>query len=34
MKKPLGAWPGVILLAGVAYWLYRTARGKRTKTLG
>ncbi len=28
MDKPLGAWPGVILLAGVAYWLYRTALGK------
>ena len=28
MEKPLGAWPGVILLAGVAYWLYRVARGK------
>ncbi len=28
LKKPLGAWPGAILLTGVAYWLYRTARGK------
>ncbi len=28
MDKPLGAWPGVILLFGVAYWLYRTASGK------
>ena len=28
MDKPLGAWPGVILLFGVAYWLYRTALGK------
>jgi len=28
MDKPLGAWPGLILLAGVAYWLYRTALGK------
>ncbi|MFC1737855.1 OPT family oligopeptide transporter [Planctomycetota bacterium] len=29
LKKPLGTWPGVILLAGIAYWLYRTAQGKR-----
>ena len=28
MDKPLGAWPGVILLFGVAYWLYRTALEK------
>jgi putative OPT family oligopeptide transporter len=28
MDKPLGAWPGVILLVGVVYWLYRTALGK------
>jgi uncharacterized oligopeptide transporter (OPT) family protein len=28
MDKPLGALPGLILLAGVAYWLYRTALGK------
>jgi putative OPT family oligopeptide transporter len=28
MDKPLGTWPGVILLAGVVYWLYRTALGK------
>jgi hypothetical protein len=28
LKKPLGAWPGIILLVGVGYWLYRTARGK------
>jgi hypothetical protein len=28
MDNPLGAWPGVILLFGVAYWLYRTALGK------
>jgi putative OPT family oligopeptide transporter len=29
LKKPLGAWPGAVLLAGIAYWLYRTARGKK-----
>jgi uncharacterized oligopeptide transporter (OPT) family protein len=34
MEKPLGAWPGVILLAGVAYWLYRTARGRIVHTKG
>ena len=28
LKRPLGAWPGIILLAGVAFWLYRTARAK------
>ena len=27
LKEPLGAWPGIILLVGVGYWLYRTARG-------
>ncbi len=32
LKKPLGAWPGVVLLVGIAYWLYRTARG-RAQTL-
>jgi uncharacterized oligopeptide transporter (OPT) family protein len=31
LKKPLGAWPGAILLAAIAYWLYRTARGKKAK---
>ncbi|MEK7995302.1 MAG: OPT/YSL family transporter, partial [Planctomycetota bacterium] len=34
MEKPLGAWPGAILLAGVAYWLYRTARGKIEQAKG
>jgi len=29
LKEPIGAWPGVVLLAGVGYWLYRTARGPR-----
>jgi putative OPT family oligopeptide transporter len=28
LKEPVGAWPGIILLVGVGYWLYRTARGK------
>jgi putative OPT family oligopeptide transporter len=28
LKEPVGAWPGIILLAGVGYWLYRIARGK------
>jgi len=27
LSDPLGAWPGIVLLAGVGYWLYRTARG-------
>lgn len=27
MDEPVGAWPGVILLIGIAYWLYRTALG-------
>jgi uncharacterized oligopeptide transporter (OPT) family protein len=34
MEKPFGAWPGVILLTGVAYWLYRTARGKAARAKG
>lgn len=29
---PFGGWLGVVLLVGVAYWLYRTARG-RAQTL-
>ena len=28
MNNPLGAWPGVILMVAVAYWLYRIAAGK------
>jgi putative OPT family oligopeptide transporter len=28
LEKPLGVWPGVVLLVGVAYWLYRTALGR------
>lgn len=31
LKEPIGAWPGIILLIAVAYWLYRTGLGK-TKT--
>jgi putative OPT family oligopeptide transporter len=27
VEKPLGSWPGIILLVGVAYWLYRVGRG-------
>ncbi len=29
LTKPLGTWPGVVLLVGIGYWLYRTARGPR-----
>ena len=28
LDRPLGAWPGVVLLAGIGYWLYRTGLGK------
>jgi putative OPT family oligopeptide transporter len=28
LKEPLGTWPGVILLVGIGYWLYRAALGK------
>lgn len=28
LEKPFGSWPGIILMVGVCYWLYRTARGK------
>jgi putative OPT family oligopeptide transporter len=31
LDKPFGAWPGIILLAAIAYWLYRVARGPKTK---
>ncbi|HUW18873.1 MAG TPA: oligopeptide transporter, OPT family [Sedimentisphaerales bacterium] len=27
-KEPFGMWPGLILLAGIGYWLYRLASGK------
>jgi putative OPT family oligopeptide transporter len=27
--SPIGAWPGVILLVGIAYWLYRTAMSRK-----
>ncbi len=30
LKRPLGTWPGMILLAGIAYWLYRTAKAKQS----
>ena len=29
LKRPLGTWPGIILLGGVAYWLYSTAKAKK-----
>ena len=28
LERPLGTWPGIILLAAVAYWLYNTAKAK------
>ena len=28
-ERPLGTWPGMILLVGMAYWLYRTAKAKK-----
>jgi len=28
---PFGGWLGAVLLISVAYWLYKTARGNRTK---
>jgi putative OPT family oligopeptide transporter len=28
LAEPVGTWPGVVLLVGVGYWLYRTALGK------
>jgi len=28
LEKPLGAWPGVVLLIAIAWWLYYTALGK------
>ncbi len=31
MNNPLGSWPGVIMLIGIGYWLYRTALGKTEK---
>jgi len=30
LKKPVGTWPGILLLLAIAYWLYRTALA-RTK---
>jgi putative OPT family oligopeptide transporter len=32
-EMPLGSWFGTILLVGIAYWLYRTARGKKIEML-
>jgi putative OPT family oligopeptide transporter len=29
--RPFGPWPGVILLAGIAYWLYRTVLNRNTR---
>lgn len=29
---PFGDWIGAILLIGVAYWLYKTALGAKSKT--
>lgn len=34
LKEPVGAWPGVVLLLGIGYWLYRTALGKPHKVAG
>jgi putative OPT family oligopeptide transporter len=28
LDEPTGPWPGLLLMAGVGYWLYRTASGK------
>lgn len=28
LDKPMGAWPGVVLLIAMGYWLYRTESGK------
>jgi len=28
VDKPLGAWPGIVLLIGIGFWLCRTALGK------
>ena len=30
VAMPYGSWLGAVLLVGVAYWLYKTARGSRT----
>ena len=31
VKKPVGAWPGVILLVGIGYWLCRVALGNNER---
>ena len=28
LEESLGTWPGIILLAGIAYWMYHTAKAK------
>jgi uncharacterized oligopeptide transporter (OPT) family protein len=28
LDEPMGPWPGLLLMAGLGYWLYRTALGK------
>ena len=30
VDKPLGTWPGMILLVGIGYWLFRTAVGGKS----
>jgi len=32
LAQPLGAWPGVLLLVAIGYWLYRTALERPRKT--
>ena len=31
MKKPVGAWPGIVLLIGIGYWLCRVALGNKER---
>ena len=31
VKEPLGAWPGIALLAAIGYWLYRTGLGAKSE---
>ncbi|MCH8218757.1 MAG: OPT/YSL family transporter [Planctomycetes bacterium] len=31
VEEPLGAWPGLVLLAVIALWLYRVGRGSRAR---
>jgi len=30
VDKPLGTWPGIVLLVGIGYWLFRTAVGGKS----